>query len=154
MSTFSADFSSLVSAIGRIGSALQHADAGGDSGLRAATETYADFIQDRYLTAGFGVGIWQPLTPKYLAQKERQGYPSNIGLRTFALYDSLAVGGPQNVFNVQDGEVEYGTSVPYATFFDARRPIFVEPDEPTMLKMLGSAAAGVANTVREFSTPL
>lgn len=93
----------------------------GDDGVHAF---FKAMFEQRGSGGSFNGRPWLPLSERWLAFKRRQGYDSRIGFRTSALFDSLVnPGAPNQVFQVGTSRVTFGTKVPYASRFNAARPV-------------------------------
>ena len=113
-----------------------------ERGMRRAGEIYLTAMQERFIGNSFGYGDWEPLAPSTVREKARKGYPAQINIRTFALYDSLTPGKAGNIFDVSGAELTMGTSIDYAVYVQAKRPFLVPPNDETMTAMIDAIASG------------
>ncbi|MFH5805440.1 hypothetical protein [Alienimonas sp. DA493] len=68
---------------------------------------------------------WEPLTAEYAARKAKNGLSPRLGMATGRLRRSFTVAGNRNVVTTtrRTVRVRPGDNVPYARFFDKRRPL-------------------------------
>lgn len=93
---------------------------------------------------------WQPLKPKTIAAKIKQGYPPAIGIRTKAIINSLQPGFSSSEKVVEHGSEihRFGTRVPHAVHFNRRRPIIPENKSKLVADVVRDALTKIAsNTV-------
>lgn len=122
----------------------QHADPatpGLKPGFLGAGRVYLFSILRRFLRFSQGNGDWRRLKPATVRQK---GGDRRILRRTDRLMRSLQPGNPGNVLVVDKRGATFGTLVPYAPYHNLgvpgrlpKRQIFVRPDQPTRIAMLG-----------------
>jgi hypothetical protein len=74
---------------------------------------------------------WKPLAPSTIAGRRKgpNAGTVQIGRDTGILMNSLSPGASDNVLEARPGLASVGTSVPYAEFFHAERPLWPAPDK-------------------------
>ena len=85
-----------------------------DDLLERVGETLQERSERRFKTGG--EGDWPKLAEGTKKRKERQGLSTQILVATGALRDSYTVKGARgSIFEVQNGRLKYGSSLPYAS---------------------------------------
>lgn len=82
---------------------------------------------------------WRPLSPEWIAVKERDGRPLHIGIYEGRMQNSLS-------FDVRTHEVEAGPTVEHAEGFDKLRPI--TPYEPYAVDRFGRVMIDAMESMR------
>lgn len=82
--------------------------------LRKAGLSLRKYMAENYTSQGLLVGGWAPLNPKYAAWKSIHFPGAPPMVRTGALFDSVAVVGPE--IDAHDTWATYSTNVQYAKF--------------------------------------
>ena len=137
---------------------LEALTAGWEGPLRPASEEiltqYALVQQIRFDEEGYGE--WPPLTPGTLRRKAEAGYPPWILVATGFLRGSLQIGGPENIFQIGQFEMYYGTEVVYAEkhqygdYPTPIRTILIDADdamEEWAAQLLGNRLAEIASSI-------
>jgi hypothetical protein len=107
------DYSQFTDQLANVMRAAEDGWAGAmEPAASAAFEAYANEIQERFDSEGFG--FWIPLTPGTLREKARLGYPPWILYATGYLRSSLIPGLSDNIWSIEADAMTYGTSVEYA----------------------------------------
>lgn len=84
-------------------------------------DIFVRFITVHFTSQGKYSGeVWRPLSPRYLAWKERHYPGMGILRRTDRLYKSLTETGGEHILRVYPDAVEMGTRVLYAVYHQAR----------------------------------
>lgn len=90
-------------------------------------------VQGRYKSEDEIIGggrKWKKVSKQYAEWKRKKGYGSKIGTRTGRLRGSIS-----GVVNQRNDNVMIRSDVPYAKFFDRKRPFMVvQPDDIAYIK--------------------